>query len=110
MAGGGGHDLITLTPVLECNGVAVAAVGLVNMLNAGGAVRGLELQEAQGGWQGSPRGRAATARRMHVCACRPVGAALPALSSLVYAACAGAPWNRACCQLARGIQPPRSCS
>lgn len=55
--GGGGHDLLTISPVLQsrafkrggssrsCDataGVAVAPIGLVNMMNAGGAVLAAE--------------------------------------------------------------------
>lgn len=62
MRGGGGHDLLTISPVLQTScfkhgrgdgnpeeggaaavGVAVAPIGLVNMMNAGGAVLGAEL-------------------------------------------------------------------
>ncbi len=56
--GGGGHDLLTISPVLQSRafkrggssrssdataGVAVAPIGLVNMMNAGGAVLAVEL-------------------------------------------------------------------
>lgn len=40
--GGGGHDLLTVSPVLEAclagSQMGVAPIGLINMLNAGGAV------------------------------------------------------------------------
>lgn len=36
--GGGGCDVVTLSPVLEAGGVSLAPIGLVDMLNAGGAV------------------------------------------------------------------------
>ncbi|KAL4457908.1 hypothetical protein ABPG75_012773 [Micractinium tetrahymenae] len=64
--GGGGHDLITISPVLQslgykpgssgrssgghgtaAAGVAVAPIGLVNMMNAGGAVLAAELAEPE---------------------------------------------------------------
>lgn len=46
LAGGGGYDLFTISPVIRTqhSGVAVAPIGLINMLNCGGAVRSLELQ------------------------------------------------------------------
>lgn len=62
--GGGGHDLLTLSPLLESpssgvgggvegggaeEGVAVAPIGLTNLMNSGGAVLGAELA---GGWVG----------------------------------------------------------
>ena len=44
--GGGGHDLLTVSPLLESGacGVAVAPIGLVSMMNAGGAVLSAELE------------------------------------------------------------------
>lgn len=38
LAGGGGSDVVTLSPVAEAGGVLFAPIGLTNMLNAGGAV------------------------------------------------------------------------
>ncbi len=49
MPGGGGHDLVTLAPITQMGEVEVAPVGLVNMFNAGGAVRGFEVKES-GEW------------------------------------------------------------
>lgn len=61
LPGGGGHDLITLSPLLEaCISVtggsgsgskrlALAPIGLVNMLNAGGAVLACTLGAERGG-------------------------------------------------------------
>lgn len=45
VAGAGGHDLITIMPVLERRGVAVSPVGLPLMLNCGGAVLSCQLGE-----------------------------------------------------------------
>ena len=51
--GGGGHDLLTLSPVLQAadstggSCVAAAPIGLVNLLNCGGAVLAAELQGEQ---------------------------------------------------------------
>lgn len=57
VAGGGGHDLLTLAPIERCGGVGVAAVGLGNMLNCGGAVREFWLEETGGpGCQGVRQG------------------------------------------------------
>lgn len=48
VAGGGGHDLITVSPVLEAaGGLRVAPVRLVNMLNAGGAILEAAFQEEE---------------------------------------------------------------
>lgn len=55
--GSGGHDLLTLSPVLALGGsepaahgsgrpLEVAPIGLVNMMNAGGAVLAAELAQA----------------------------------------------------------------
>ena len=43
--GGGGHDLLTISPVLESadRQVAVAPIGLVTLMNSGGAVLSAEL-------------------------------------------------------------------
>ena len=38
LAGGGGCDVFTISPVLAEGGVAVAPIGLTCLLNAGGAV------------------------------------------------------------------------
>lgn len=38
VAGCGGCDVVTLSPVVEAGGVQFAPIGLVDMLNAGGAV------------------------------------------------------------------------
>lgn len=38
LAGGGGSDIVTLSPVTEAGGVLFAPMGLTDMLNAGGAV------------------------------------------------------------------------
>ncbi|KAL4457682.1 hypothetical protein ABPG75_012547 [Micractinium tetrahymenae] len=38
LAGGGGSDVVTLSPVTEAGGVLFAPIGLTDMLNAGGAV------------------------------------------------------------------------
>lgn len=38
VAGGGGSDVVTLSPVAQAGGIMLAPVGLVGMLNAGGAV------------------------------------------------------------------------
>eukprot|EP00887_Chlorella_sp_A99_P001414 scaffold8.g1414.t1 len=46
LAGAGGHDFLTLSPLLERGGCAVAPLGLANMLNAGGAVLAASLEEA----------------------------------------------------------------
>ncbi|PRW56188.1 raffinose synthase [Chlorella sorokiniana] len=53
--GGGGHDLLTISPVLESEacGAAAAPIGLCNMLNAGGAV--LEAEMAEEGTNGTRR-------------------------------------------------------
>ena len=53
--GGGGHDLLTVSPLLESAacGVAVAPIGLTNMMNAGGAVLRAELE---GEWAGQVLG------------------------------------------------------
>lgn len=53
--GGGGHDLLTVSPLLEsaASGATVAALGLVNMLNVGGAVLAAELagKHVRAGWE-----------------------------------------------------------
>ncbi len=49
VAGGGGHDLVTLAPIIQCGEAEAAALGLVNMMNAGGAVREFALQEEGAG-------------------------------------------------------------
>lgn len=38
LAGGGGSDIVTLSPVTEAGGVLFAPMGLTNMLNSGGAL------------------------------------------------------------------------
>lgn len=38
LPGGGGSDVVTLSPLVEAGGVLFAPIGLTNMLNAGGAV------------------------------------------------------------------------
>ena len=38
VAGGGGSDLVTLSPVAQAGGILLAPIGLVGMLNSGGAV------------------------------------------------------------------------
>ena len=38
VAGGGGSDVVTLSPVAQAGGIMLAPIGLVGMLNAGGAV------------------------------------------------------------------------
>lgn len=48
MAGGGGCDMVTVSPVLEAGGIQVAPVGLTDMLNAGGAVLSCSLTGMQG--------------------------------------------------------------
>jgi hypothetical protein len=48
VAGSGGHDIVTITPVARCSEVEVAPVGLINMLNAGGSVREFRLYEERG--------------------------------------------------------------
>lgn len=47
--GGGGSDLVTLSPLLAAGGVSVAPIGLVSMLNAGGAVLSCTLSGGLGG-------------------------------------------------------------
>ena len=56
--GGGGHDLLTVSPLLESAacGLAVAPIGLVNMMNAGGAVLSAEL-EGEWEWEWERLGR-----------------------------------------------------
>ncbi|GAB4822550.1 hypothetical protein N2152v2_009596 [Parachlorella kessleri] len=50
--GGGGHDLVTLAPITQLGEVEVAPVGLVNMFNAGGAVREFAVKESGTGYLG----------------------------------------------------------
>jgi raffinose synthase len=49
VAGGGGHDVVTISPVQEAAGVLFAPIGLVGMLNAGGAVLSSAFAPAEGG-------------------------------------------------------------
>lgn len=71
--GGGGHDLLTLSPVLELGGVAAAPIGLVGWVGLGRVGVGL-------GW---------------VCACR--CEALPWPPSTCLAAAPSAPLAPALC-------------
>lgn len=48
LAGGGGSDVVTISPVHEAAGVRLAPIGLVGMLNAGGAVLSCSLAGAWG--------------------------------------------------------------
>lgn len=43
LAGGGGHDIITVSPVAVIGDLEVSPVGLANMFNAGGAVQSFEM-------------------------------------------------------------------
>ena len=52
VAGGGGHDVVTVAPVQEAAGVLFAPIGLVDMLNAGGAVLASAFAPAEGGNNG----------------------------------------------------------
>lgn len=49
--GAGGCDVVTISPVMEVDGIAFAAIGLTDMLNAGGAV--MDVQMAAHGPAGS---------------------------------------------------------
>jgi raffinose synthase len=61
VAGGGGCDLITVSPIARAGGVLFAPVGLVDMLNCGGAVLASALEEGGAG-AGAGAGAAAALR------------------------------------------------
>jgi hypothetical protein len=66
VAGGGGSDIVTLSPVLEAGDVLFAAIGLVGMLNAGGAVRACTMSGERLGAEGwGPDGEGSTSLVLH---------------------------------------------